>query len=222
VRKLNAAISESKEGIRYTREIGNELDEMIFLSFKAEAQQLAGDLEGASDSISNATEIYETQGIFTLSVFLGPYVAARLFIDVDQLNENIRFQNSTAIVHTKKQTCKSAKLAIRVSRKYAPYRIKIWRLVGVYFWLIGKHTKALKWWGRTIEEGERLGARPDLSRTYLEIGKRLIEPQSKYKELNGIDAKGYFEKARSMFKEMKLRWDLDELDKISSNNEHNY
>ena len=53
-----------------------------------------------------------------------------------------------------------------------------------------KQGKALKWWDRTIKEGERLGARPDLSRTYFEVGKRLLEPHSKYKELNGIRGQG--------------------------------
>ncbi len=49
--------------------------------------------------------------------------------------------------------------------------------------------------GQDDTRGERLGARPDLSRTYFEVGKRLLEPQSKHKELNGIDPKGYLEKS---------------------------
>ena len=54
----------------------------------------------------------------------------------------------------------------------------------------------------------------DLARTYFEIGKRLLEPDSKYKELNGITAEEYLEKARIMFEEMDLQWDLDELDMV--------
>jgi hypothetical protein len=37
-----------------------------------------------------------------------------------------------------------------------------------------------------------------------------------YKELNGISAKGYLEKARELFQKMDLQWDLDELDKIAA------
>ena len=59
-----------------------------------------------------------------------------------------------------------------------------------------------------------MGARPDLSRTYFEVGKHLLEPNSNYKELNGITAEEYLDKARIMFKEMDLQWDLDELDKV--------
>ena len=86
--------------------------------------------------------------------------------------------------------------------------------MGIYYWLIKKQKKALKWWSKSIAEGERLGARPELSRTYMEVGKRLFEPKSKFKELNGIKAEGYLEKARSMFEDMDLQWDLNELDKI--------
>ena len=86
--------------------------------------------------------------------------------------------------------------------------------MGEYFWLIGKQSKAIKWWDKAIKKGEELGARPDLSRTYFEIGKSLLQPDSKYKELNGITADEYLKKARTLFEEMDLQWDLDELDKV--------
>jgi len=59
-----------------------------------------------------------------------------------------------------------------------------------------KQKKALNWFDKTIKEGERPGARPELSRTYMEVGKRLLGPTSKYKQLNGITAEEYFEEAR--------------------------
>jgi len=83
-----------------------------------------------------------------------------------------------------------------------------------YHWLTGRQNRAFKLWRKAIEEGKRLGALPDLARTYMEIGKRLLEEKSNYEELNGITAEEYLDKARSMFQEMDLQWDLDELDKI--------
>jgi hypothetical protein len=76
------------------------------------------------------------------------------------------------------------------------YKTWILKSIGTYYWLIKKQVKALKWWEKSIKEGERLGARPDLSRTYMEVGKRLLEPQSKFKELNGIRAAEYLDKAK--------------------------
>ena len=77
-------------------------------------------------------------------------------------------------------------------------------MVGCYYRLIGKQNKAVKWWKKAIEEGEQLGTRPELARTYMEIGKRLLEEKNKHKELNRISAEEYLEKARAMFQEMEL------------------
>jgi hypothetical protein len=107
---------------------------------------------------------------------------------------------------------------IRKSGKVAGDRTEALRLMGTYYWLIHKQRKGLKWWSKSIQEGERLGARPELSRTYMEVGKRLLEPDSKYKDLNGIGAEEYLNKARTMFQEMNLQWDLDELERISAAN----
>lgn len=52
----------------------------------------------------------------------------------------------------------------------------------------------------------------------MEIGKRFLGEKSRYKELNGVSAEGYLEKARAMFQEMDLQWDLDELDKVNAVN----
>ena len=215
-RTIYEALSEAEQGVSYAQEKSTELHEMWFLSFKAEALQLAGDAEGAHDSISQSSEIYEKQSLIVMPVFLAPYMVARFFVDVEHLKYAIRSEHSSDIAHIRKQAYRTGKAALRNSRKYAPYRAKILRLMGLYYWHIGKQGKALKWWINSIQEGERLGAHPDLSRTYFEIGKRLLEPENKYKQLNGIDAKGYLSKSRTMFEEMGLERDLDELDKINA------
>ena len=83
--------------------------------------------------------------------------------------------------------------------------------------LVAKQKAALKWWHRSIREGERLGARLELSRTYFEVGVRLLEAESKFKALNGIKAQEYLTKARVLFEEMDLQWDLDELERVARN-----
>jgi class 3 adenylate cyclase len=46
---------------------------------------------------------------------------------------------------------------------------------------------------------------------------RLPEPNSKYKKINSITTEEYLKKARTMFEEMDLQWDLDELEKVMAN-----
>ena len=100
--------------------------------------------------------------------------------------------------------------------KFAADRTEAFKSMGVYYWLTGKQKKALAWWNKSITIGQRLGARLELARTYMEIGKRLIEKKSKYQQLNQIPVGEYLERARDQFKKLELEWDLQELNKISS------
>jgi class 3 adenylate cyclase/tetratricopeptide (TPR) repeat protein len=216
VRNAHKAQEEAELGFTYSQKNSSELHEIMFLGFKVEAHLLAGDMKGALDSISQTKEIYKRQTSVVLPLYVAAYLAARLSVDVNQLEHAICSENSSKVANLQKSAYKAGKAAVHNAKKYAPYRTKIMRLMGLYYWLIGKQGKALRWWGRTIEEGERLGARPDLSRTYFEVGKRLLEPQRKYKELNGIEGKGYLEKAGILFEEMGLERDLDDLDRLKA------
>ena len=88
--------------------------------------------------------------------------------------------------------------------------------MGVYYWLVDSRSDALTWWDRAMKEGERLGARVDLSRAYFEVGRHLLKSDGKYRELNGVDAQGYLDKAQRLFEDMGLQRDLDELDRMQS------
>ena len=103
---------------------------------------------------------------------------------------------------------------MRIGPKVAPERTEGYKLIGSYYWLSRRQKRALKWWGRSIAEGERLHARPELARSYMEVGKRLLGPDSEHRELNGIPAEDCLERARTLFEEMGLKWDLNELDEI--------
>jgi hypothetical protein len=209
------AIIESNELLSGQDEQITEIQEMMFMGYKAEAQFLLGDTTGAMETISKACAVFEKQRFLTPTI-AAPFLVARFLVDLGQLMQSSDSMSKTDIMIIRKKAYYSGKAAVRNSRKYAPYRTKILRLMGLYYWLIGKQGKALKWWNKAIQEGESLGARPDLSRTYFEIGKRFLEPQSRYKELNGVKARGYLEKAKAMFEDMDLQRDLDQLDKIVS------
>ncbi len=195
--------------------IGSDPFRLASLGFKALIQILLKDLSGAEKSLNQAEEYYRKQAIVP-PITAAQYLVPRFFLDIELLEESILSNNKSTISKNRKNARKNVIKLLKNSKKYAPHRSEALRLVGLYYWLINKQNKAVKWWKRAIEEGERLGARPDLARTYMEIGKRFLEEKSKYKELNGISTKEYLEKARAMFQEMDLQWDLDELDRIAS------
>jgi class 3 adenylate cyclase/tetratricopeptide (TPR) repeat protein len=195
--------------------IGSDLYRIHALGLKTQIQILLKDLAEAEKSLNQAEEYYRKQAIVP-PLFAASYLVAKFSFDIVLLEESFRSNNKLTISKHRQSAVKSGKNVLKNSKKYAPYRTGVFKLMGLYFWLIDKQNKAVKWWQKAIEEGERLSARPELARTYMEIGKRFLEEKSKYKELNGISAKEYLGKAREMFQEMDLQWDLDELDKIAS------
>lgn len=48
----------------------------------------------------------------------------------------------------------------------------------------------------------------------MEVGKHLLEPKNKFKELNGISATEYLNKAETLFREMDLQCDLEQLEQV--------
>jgi len=213
--QLSEALSEAEKGLEFSRKYSTEMHELMFLGYIAEASFLLNDDEYAKDSIRQAKAITDKEK-YIMPVFTASYLVARFVMDLHMLKKSMNSKDKSHVSTLQKSTLKNGKTALKKLKTYAQYRVKILRLMGEYFWIIGKQNKALKWWERAIKSGEKMGARPDLGRTYFEIGKSLLEPKSKYKDLNGISADEYLEKARTLFVEMDLQWDLDELDKVTA------
>jgi hypothetical protein len=98
--------------------------------------------------------------------------------------------------------------------KYAANKTEVFRYRGVYNWLVGKQNNAIRWWRKSINIGRELQALPELARTYMEIGKRLMEEKSKFNEIDGREYKWYLNEAEKIFKKLNLEWDIEELSKL--------
>ena len=86
--------------------------------------------------------------------------------------------------------------------------------MGTYYWTINEHAKARRRWHRAVQEGERLGARPQLVSLYREIGRCLLEKKGKHMKLYGLNGDAYLEKARALFEEMGMDSCLEEIDRV--------
>jgi len=216
-RLLSEALKKADEAISFAGRHGMEIQVQIYLCRKAQAQILLNDVDGARESLLNAKKIID-QHKYLMLVLNTQYFIAQFMTDIALLKEAIVSKDRKNLSKLKKNAHLSGKKVLNNSKKFAVHSVEALRLMGEYYWLISKQNKALKWWDKAIKRGEKLGARPDLARTWLEVGKSLQESTSKHKELNGITAEGYLEKARTMFEEMDLQWDLDELDKVMAHN----
>ena len=189
--------------------------QFFILSIKARIQILLKDMDGAQESLSQAGHIYQNQQ-YLMNWYLIDYLMARFELTTKNLQEKVLSNDKNQMLKYRKAAYKSG-LAVKkiLMRKYAVGRVEYFKLTGHFYWIIGRQKKALEWWHKCIVEGKNLGARADLARTYMELGRRLLEPESKYKEFHGFKADHYLEKAKAMFQEMDLLWDLDELAKLN-------
>jgi len=209
-RKLDAALTEIENAIEFGKKLrqGTILIEMT--SRKAHVHTLMGNLEEAEKSIQSADKIRcETD---TVPWQLSDFFRSQFEIDLHYLEEFLTAGIRRSFHMYKRRANNSGRKLLKITQKVAQYRTDSYRLRGVYYWLINRQKQALKWWQKAIEEGERLGARSELSRTYIEIGNRLLGAGSLYHELNGMKAESYIEKARALFREMNLQWDMDNSD----------
>ena len=212
-RKLHEMLSESQRGIVLATNYNMVFHQQFFCSWKAQSQILLNDWEGTRESLSQARNIFRDWRLAPPYLIL-PQLTAQLKINIYDLRNAIMINDKPAIREQNRNAYKSGKNALKKSNYYAAKSTEIHYLIGEYCWLTGNQRKALKWWDKAIKKGEELGVRPDLSRTYFEVGRHLLKPDSRYKTLNDVTAEEYLQKARAMFMEMDLQYDLDELDKV--------
>jgi serine/threonine protein kinase/tetratricopeptide (TPR) repeat protein len=209
-RKLFEALTEIEEGLIFFNRIGIKLYRIYFTGMKSYIQILLKEKKEAEESL-NLTKGLISPGLRFAPLYLSSFSISRFLYDLTMLEEAVKGNNDAALPPLKKKAYRSGKAAIKNSEKFAPMKPECFRLMGSYYWVAGKQKKALSWWEKSIKIGKHMGARPELARTYMEVGRRLVEERSKFHELAGIPAAEYLEKARQLFTGMGLAWDLVEL-----------
>jgi class 3 adenylate cyclase len=211
-RLLFQAQDSANDLISFSVKMG-QIEDFPGYGWRAVSQVLMKDVSRARDSLDCAEQSRRKQSFWTYW-YLSSSLLGQFMLDLNLLEDAMGGDSRSLVSKQAKAARKSGRRLVRNSDKYAPYRTWNYCLMGKYYWVVGKPHKAFHWFDKSIKEGERLGARPDLSRTYMEVGKRLQEPHSKYKEFNGISAPEYLDKAETLFREMDLQWDLEQLEQI--------
>jgi len=209
-RKINEALEEIEKGIDYGKESDQELSLLHMFSCHARVHIFTGDLETAGKSLDQADKI--RRKAFTVPWQLSDFRIGKVEFNLFRLSDAIKKGNISDAASLRRQTYKSCRALLKESRKVAQNRAESYKLAGIYYWLINRQKSAIKWWGKAISEGERLGARVQLARTYLEIGKCIGGQKSTCGKVNNLSAEEYFNRAGMMFEEMNLQGDLDEMD----------
>jgi class 3 adenylate cyclase len=198
------------EAISFYNRTGNE-GQIYSLGCKAIMQILLEDIDGAKETLKLTSDIVQVKEHWP-PVHISTYLISTSLMSLYMLEESICTNNNVNITKYRKEAYQNIRRVLKNSRKYASDKIVAQCLMGSYFWLTNKQKLAVKHWGNSIQVGEKLEALPDLARTYMEVGKRLLEKKSRFAALNNIKAEDYLEKARKIFKEHDLQWDLEQLE----------
>jgi class 3 adenylate cyclase/tetratricopeptide (TPR) repeat protein len=212
-RRLPEAIAVSEQEMAFQDMIGhNPLIALYVTGIKANAQILLGDMVEAGETLVKARAIIAGEHRI-LPYFISTFRIAQSLFDLEELRRRAPETRKSGRSQARKRSSRSVKMALKNCLKYATDQPESFRLLGTYFWLIGKRSRAFSWWNRSEKTAEKLGARPELARTSFEIGKRLSETGDDLRTVNGKTAAEYLNEAKIIFAELGLRTDLEELEK---------
>jgi class 3 adenylate cyclase/tetratricopeptide (TPR) repeat protein len=188
---------------------------LYMFGVKAQIQLLKGERLEAQETLRAAREITLHQK-HIYPYFVSNFLLGQFLYDLYSLEEAAQSRQRKGFAAWRKRAGRSGRAALKNSMKYSADKTEVFRWMGVYCWLCGRHKKAQDWWEKSLRVGQALRARPELGRTYLEVGKRLSENKSRVRDLKGLTARACFVKARSLFEELGLERDLGELKKLEN------
>ncbi|MGO9118752.1 MAG: ATP-binding protein [Desulfomonilaceae bacterium] len=176
---------------------------------KAAVHLLRKEMGEAGKSLDRAIQIGSEVTVFPIQ--LSYFYRNQFEYYLRLLEESLSSGHSEESSQHRRNAVKSGKMLIKACRKAATYRTDSCRLMGVYKWLTEDRKSAFKWWQKAIAEGERLGACPQIARTYAEIAVRTLSVKGDASQLPMSRSAAYREKARAMFGELGLHRDLEDL-----------
>jgi len=203
-RRLDDALRAIDEYLERPEELMN----LLGLGTKAKIQVLGGSMEDARQTLDRAGELVERIGIAP-PFHVGAYRLSSLLYDVVELERAVAAGDGARAKGLRKRARADAGPAIKVAASMARHRTEANRLMGSYQWIIGARGRAAKWWERSLREGERLGAWPEVGRTHLEVARRLASADGKLETIAGGNAASHLEHASEIFLRLGLASDLD-------------
>jgi tetratricopeptide (TPR) repeat protein len=208
-RQMKEATAEVNRGIAIVQRKGWPLSELTMQSLKASIHLLMKETEEASKPLDRANRIRSE--VKAVPLQLSFLYRSQFEYYLCRLEDSLKAGNRKQSSQYRRNAFKAGKVLIKTCQKAALYRTDSYRLMGVYKWLVHDQESAVKWWHKAISEGESLGARPQLSRTYAEMGMRFCAINSGSSEPDTSRANAPLQRAKTMFSGLGLHHDLEDL-----------
>ena len=204
-RRIDEAIEITNEGIDFTHNTYHVAMLLVIYSNRSIAFSLKNKLVEAETTLYQAKKLVDDRK--RVKIFYSTYLLAATHFELAKLKTAIIISKSSI-----KEALKSSKKLIKNSKMVAGNLPEAYRIQGQVFSLAKKPQQAVKYFRKAMDLSEKYGGKLELSRTYFEIGKTLSS--LKHKKLKGLSGEDYLVKAKSMFEEMDLQWDLNEYEKF--------
>jgi hypothetical protein len=208
-RRLDDALGEIADAVVFAKKKRFNITLLDFYSCQARIYLLRRDFDRADNSLRTAEEIRATHRATPIQLSI--YSRSKVDYLLCRLEDALRKDNPSSIAGYRRRCAAASRKFVKITRKAAQHRTEAFRLRGVYYGLINKPQKARKWLDKSIQEGRRLGARMELARTYSEMGRRIQQMPSAFTSPRDAEGDDYLERAKALFVEMDLQWDLEKL-----------
>lgn len=195
---------------RYCEERPENLLNLLGLGTKAKILLLRREKEEARVTIEQAENLLSRLGLPPPFYYVGSYRVSRFLFDLMELEAASATGGGLSARRARKVARKDGAVLLKTAAKMARLRTESYRLLGRYYWHVGARRRALRWYSRSLREGERLGALPELARTCLEVSRRLSGSAS-IQSLDGQTAEEFGNRARGLFRSLGLVKELAEL-----------
>ena len=183
-------------------------------SLKASIYLMMKDMEQAEKSMDQANQI--KSDVHAAPIHLSIFYRSQFQYHLRHLEEASGNVYKEEASEHRRNASKYGKMLAKTSQKAALYRTECYKLMGTYKWLTRDQKGASKWWQKAIGEGERLGALPQLSRTYAEMGMRYSGIEGELSSPDVNTSKELLQIAKTMFLDLRLRHDLEDLNLVVS------
>jgi len=208
-RMLDDTLKSTDEGKLFTAKTGHTAMLLVIYCNRSIAFSLKNDLAEAEINLQEAEKLIADRK--RVALYYTAHLLAKTHYEIVLLNKS-RMDKEVA-----KNALQSSKLLVRKSKKAVGNLTEAYRLRANIYWMLNKRSKAFHNFSKAIATSVKYNGKLELSRTYFELGKFLSHPKTKRKQLNGLSGKEYLEKARAMFEDMDLQWDLGEYQKHMDN-----
>jgi len=203
--KMEEVLKVTDEAIEFAKKSDHIVQLLMIYCFRSMAFSILQKYEEARKNLYEAEKLLKG---FRIPSGVVKCLIAKCNIEIPEL------KNQPAEKRDGKILLEATKELIKNSKKYICNLTESYRLRAVVFWLLNKPNNTLRNFEKSIKAAISFGGNLELSRTYFETGKFLRDPKNKKERINDMNGTECLMKAKSMFEEMNLQWDLEEYEKF--------